>query len=115
MGATVALALQTAVVSAADVPSGRELYHLCIQSKKGDSLDFACDVYIRGFIEGIIAQRVMSTSNGPHICPPQNTGELYVIRSIVEKYIRDHPEQLDNPASIVLALALVRALPCASN
>jgi hypothetical protein len=66
-GAIAALALQAAIANAADIPTGRELYQLCVQSKRGDSLDFACDAYIRGFMEGIIAQRHVYVQRTTHL------------------------------------------------
>jgi hypothetical protein len=45
------------------------------------------------------------------ILPPQNLPGKD-IRIIVEKYLKDHPDQLDKEAGALVGLALHQAFPC---
>jgi hypothetical protein len=47
-------------------------------------------------------------------CPPDGF-ETTQARLIIEKHMKDHPEQLNRPAAVVAAFALQKAFACAEQ
>jgi hypothetical protein len=66
-----------------------------------------CTAWIIGFQAGIAAQQRYSTS----IClPAEFTGEQAVL--IIEKYMNEHPEELNQRADHLSFFALWKVFPC---
>jgi hypothetical protein len=66
-----------------------------------------CDSFFLGFTYGVISQHV---ANG-QICFPTGLAPLQA-KLVVEKYMRDHPEQLHADAVLITNAALTLAFPC---
>jgi hypothetical protein len=92
--------------------SGTDLYRICLESRKGsNSADLSCRFYIRGLIDGMI-MGVAAEGNGVKVCFPDDGLDLDQGRLIIEKYLRDHPEQLNKEAGLLSGSALIDAFPC---
>jgi len=48
---------------------------------------------------------------GMRYCPPDKVSGVQAT-AIVEKYMRDHPEKLNNAVNAIIPLALLEAFPC---
>jgi len=69
-----------------------------------------CRAWVSGFQDGIWAE-VYAESLGKRICLPDGfSGDQAVL--IIEKYMNDHPDALQNNAKEVAYIALFTALPC---
>jgi hypothetical protein len=103
--------------------TGMQLYHWC-SSAKGSEGDLACMAYAIGFFDGmfdfIVPTDVKTASGAPliaDVCPPnEGIGVSYgQVRLIIEKYLRDHPEELNQAASGLALSAMKGAFPCPSK
>jgi hypothetical protein len=99
--------------------TGMMLREACTAGNAGDQLgEHICLMWITGFVQGMYwSQELADFKNLPKAsCLPVSsegtgvTGEQ--ARLIVEKYMRDHPERLHQPARAVAGTALVLAFPC---
>jgi hypothetical protein len=82
--------------------TGNELKQL---ADDGERVRFADGVFI-GFVMG-----VAETGWSPAPCVPTNaTNGQYV--EVVRKYLKDHPEELHLPATILIQKAFNKAWPC---
>jgi Rap1a immunity proteins len=88
--------------------TGVELFDLCF--RKGADGQLACTSYVRGFADGIAFEGLMVGGDAKY-CPPQSLPGRE-IRLIVEKYLKDHPDQLGKEAGALVGLALHQAFPC---
>ncbi|HEX4111876.1 MAG TPA: Rap1a/Tai family immunity protein [Stellaceae bacterium] len=89
--------------------TGKELYQSCSTQKASSEL--TCIAYVHGFIDGMImGYTAHGTSRG--YCPPVTGISVARGRSIIEKWLRGHPERLKTEASILSGLALAEAYPC---
>jgi hypothetical protein len=71
-----------------------------------------CMYYISGFLDGhSLASAVGSGS--PSLCFPKG-GSLGQMVRVVTKWMRDHPEKLNESAAMCVYRALVDAFPCRS-
>ena len=88
--------------------TGAELYSLCNSQVAVIKAD--CVAYLGGFVEGVIVGQQLTTF---HIllCLPAGVSMLQ-LRLIVQKGMRDHPENLDQTANAVVATALIDAFKC---
>jgi hypothetical protein len=95
----------------ADALTGKELAQSC-SAKNGKSAEsLTCAGYVRGFIDGMImGYTAHGTSRG--YCPPMTGISVPQGRTIIEKWLRDHPERMKTDASILAGLALAEAYPC---
>ena len=106
------------------VSTGNDLENLCIAEKDKTSdkgtkewLDVSCMLYIQGTILGWKAGMIMggrddfADGNIGGICiSKQSTANQW--SDIVKNYLRMHPEKLQEPATIVVILAIEEAFPC---
>jgi hypothetical protein len=88
--------------------TGVELFDLCF--RKGTDGQLACTSYVRGFADGVVFEGLMTGGDAKY-CPPQSL-PVKDIRLIVEKYLKDHPDQLSKEAGALVGLALHQAFPC---
>ena len=93
---------------------GTQLYQSC-RAKERTTLDFVCVAYIHGFLDGMATGQATGEQNPPMYCPPKGGISVDQGRLIVEKYLRDHPEQLHKEAGLLAASALWDAFPCRRN
>ena len=68
-----------------------------------------CNQRILGTIDGVLAGE--ARAGHPKICLSPYTGWLER-KSVVEKYIRDHPESMSADLGLVIGAALEDAFPC---
>jgi hypothetical protein len=81
--------------------TGNDLKEMC-----GDD-SLACTMYVIGFNQGL---EVPDNINAMYCRPDGVTnGQL---RTVIEKYIYDHPEQLHIGGGGVVMIALIEAFPC---
>ena len=82
-----------------------------LQSACSDNQDI-CDFWITGSLLGAFGSRTSQQGNlTPVSCPPGGTTRLQA-RLIVEKYMRDHPDELRLPAQDIVFAASQLAFPC---
>ena len=87
--------------------TGVELFDLCFRNTDGQ---LACTSYVRGFADAVAFEGLMMGGDAK-ILPPQSLpGKEILI--IVEKYPKDHPDQLGKEAGALAGLALHQAFPC---
>jgi hypothetical protein len=93
--------------------SGAELYRDCTQGK-GSWEQLACMSYLSGLISGLAMGQV-AASDGVRYCFPKEGVPGAHVREIVQKYLRNHPDELRDQASALAAIALLEAFPCPKN
>jgi hypothetical protein len=67
----------------------------------------ACSAYALGYAEGVTAANKENVT----ICVPKGVGGRE-LRLVMDKYLKDHPEQLHEKVSVVLGAAFAGAYPC---
>jgi Ssp1 endopeptidase immunity protein Rap1a len=95
----------------ANALSGTELYRSCSDKKNGLG-DFMCVAFVHGFLDGLAFGQGIGKASPPFYCPPEEGISVDQGRLIIEKYLRDHPEQLHLQAGENSASALVEAFRC---
>ena len=81
--------------------TGNHLQVLC------ENNSLVCSAYISGFLFGANAQNIL---NDP-MCFPQDVTSSQAVQ-VVEKYLREKPENLHDDAWMGVAVALSAAFPC---
>jgi hypothetical protein len=95
----------------AKVLTGNEPHGFCA-ARNGTDLDAACTQYVQGFLAGIeVAGYGGKTKDDKIWCLPEGA-TVGQARLVIEKYMRENPEALHQPASLITALALMLAFPC---
>jgi hypothetical protein len=88
---------------------GTMFYQYCMASP--NTQEYAiCVSFLRGFSEGIYAGD-QGAAHGVHYCGPASM-DMTQILLIVQKYMREHPEDLHKAAGVNVATALWSAFPC---
>lgn len=95
-------------VSRASALSGLELHQYCHEKDQ----EIACVAYIRGLLDGMQAGAVLAKASPPLYCPPHGGIPTDQGRLIVDKYFRDHPEELQEGAGPLVMAAIAKAFPC---
>jgi hypothetical protein len=90
--------------------TGTELDKLCREHGSGSDHDLWCYIYVHGFLDGFNIGAALPKL-GLSYCPPKNL-TIDQGRLIVEKYLRDHPTELNLEAGIIAARAFLAAYPC---
>src|SRR2546430_2631053 len=112
------LALAVAVIAFAPIQTGAltgsELYRFCGESSKGSVQYTSCIGYVRGFVDGM-AMGTAAASNGVKVCLPDDGMDVEQGRLILEKYMREHPEELHKEAGLPFGAALIDAFRCRAN
>lgn len=73
-----------------------------------------CGLYVLGFMQGVNMQADVFSSPKKLFCTPDGvTGEQG--RSIVTKYLNDHPEQRHEQMRVLVPIALMQAFPCSGQ
>jgi hypothetical protein len=91
-------------------PTAADLYDECTGTPRQQA---ECHTWIIGFFDGLLWAQAMARIKHltPVTCFPNGlTGEQ--VRLIVEKHLRDHPEELHHSARLIVAIALDQAFPC---
>jgi hypothetical protein len=90
--------------------TGADLDKICGNRDSHSDLNLLCYTYMHGFLDGLNIGAALPRMRLSY-CPPKN---LTIIqgRLIVEKYLRDHPTELELDAGIIATRALLAAYPC---
>jgi hypothetical protein len=91
--------------------SGIFLYKEC-HSDHNVAEAVGCVAYIHGFLDGMVTGRVGAEKMSGTFCPPKDGISVDQGRLIIEKYMKDHPGELNQQAGIVVAGAMYDAFPC---
>jgi Rap1a immunity proteins len=94
--------------------TGTQLYQECLIKDHGP-MDIACQSYIRGFVDGSVTATVIERDFAGQYCPPKDGIDAIQARLIVEKYLRDHPEELHAEAGLLVSGALLAAFSCSKK
>ena len=95
----------------ANALTGTQLYELCA-GNSGSTGNTACLAYARGFSEGFL----LGTAFTPNIyCAPDDGVSAEQARLIIQKYLRDHPEELHKEALYLAGNAMMAAFRCKKN
>jgi len=94
--------------------TGIDLYQFCIVAQKGTLGDATCTTYVRGFIDGLIIGTFV-TSKDWKISPPDAGIPVAHGRLILENYLRNHPEVLNEDGGYLFGFAMIDAFRCPSN
>lgn len=74
-----------------------------------------CMGYLLGFYEGYEAKAAADKVQGdaPHreVCLPENLAADQMVRVVV-KYLREHPERLQQPANLLVVQSFYATFPC---
>jgi hypothetical protein len=104
----VALVLYSASCAAAADFTGLDLQYLC--NSHDDKAVSMCEMWIGGFMRGLSAAQAISKQQRVTCLPNGSTGEQGVL--IVQKFLKDSPQLLHQPADVLAFVALTRAFPC---
>jgi hypothetical protein len=84
------------VASPASSLTAAELYRICTQPRNSNP-DIGCNYYILGLTDGNFLGDSMASS-GNRFCAPKNGVDHAQARLVIEKFFRDHPEELHEEA-----------------
>jgi hypothetical protein len=110
----IAIAALAAMPAEADEFTGAQLYTLCTESKETVQ-HTACLAYVRGVTDGLFMAQAMQEQRVRSCFPKDSPIDPVQARLIVEKYMRNNPEQLDRGAIVVAFTALATAFPCGAT
>lgn len=89
-----------------------DLQGLCSQMPETSRDSMLCQFYIAGVYDGLFGGQIMAKRHMSSCLPAISGGQA---RLIVEKYMRDHPENLNMTADVLVASALFSAYPCKTS
>jgi hypothetical protein len=87
--------------------TGLELHQSC-QEKKS----VPCVAYMRGFIDGFTTGNVIGSQTKIRMCLPKDGISAEQVRLIVEKHLREHPQDLHQEAGLLAMAAMMDAFAC---
>ena len=107
-----------ASVFAQEVPDSRDFYQACraaVKDVNGEQVSVIeaadggfCAGYIAGLNEGLM---IASKRKKLNYCLPGPISGEQMVR-VVEKYLRENPQELHKPMSINTIAAMMKAFPC---
>ena len=87
---------------------GNSLKRICTSDVSRETIQ--CYGYVAGAIDQL--NLMVDVGDGvPFHCPPEQMA-LGQAKSVVEKYLKDHPEELHKPASSIVIFAMSKSFPC---
>ena len=107
MTRTLVLATLLNASSAAYGYNGADLSSSCAE-RGSTPKALACEVYVRGIIDGLSMGIRMNSA----FCPPESGIQVDDARKIIEAFMRKHPGFRQQPAALSAVGALVLAFPC---
>ena len=95
---------------------GMQLRQAC-DSNRNTAGGVSCIAFVRGISEGLQMGLALSHKLQEHViyCPPTNGVSAEQVRLIVGKYLRDHPQKLNQSAGFLVGDALLAAFPCKTS
>lgn len=90
--------------------TGTQLYKQCSDKSEGIG-NLGCMAFVRGFLDGFTLG-IAAGKRGLSWCPPAKGIEADQARLIIEKHLRDHPQDLHAGAAFLSGDALMQAFPC---
>lgn len=70
-----------------------------------------CIGYVQGIINSELAIQIQTDGKLASFCPPEEINNIQAVR-IVEKYMKEHPEELHMHEYIIVTSAFKNAFPC---
>ena len=96
-------------------PHAEDLNKACT-SASGTPGDSVCKTWVSGFYSGLAMAQVDASTNHkvPATCLPSGSGAASTdqMRLIIQKFMRDNPQLLNQPMEMVAFLAIQGAFPC---
>lgn len=112
----------TAQTSELPDQSGNAFVRVCSAIEKDEHTDLetlhvlSCMSYVSGFVQGVFweAEFVRINTNKEMrkpFCRPKDVENAQLVK-VVLKYIRDNPEEANEPTAVLIISALAKAYPC---
>ncbi len=109
------LAISAVVPRAAEALTGLELLRQC-EGRSPQGLEalgpILCATYLSGILDGYQVRTMEAGVGRQALCPPAAGIENEQSKLIVEKWLRDHPDALGEPARVPAIVAIAQAFPC---
>lgn len=105
---TSVLALTASSALAQPILTGKEMLAHCTNNASNSSLCFG---YAIGVMDGLMNADILANTPNANVCPRADVSYYQTIRVGI-KYLRDHPADLQSPASALLVEAYRNAYPC---
>lgn len=93
--------------------SAADLYKQCTAAP-GTDLDLLCQVWVTGYGAGLTDAQSLSSKTKTCIPVGEGGATPNQLRLIIEKFMRDYPQFLNESADLVAYEAISRAFPCHS-
>jgi hypothetical protein len=93
--------------------TGAEFYRACAGKGRVTS-DVSCKAYTRGFVDGM-TMGAATGKTAAKFCPPKGGISDEQSRLDIERYLKDHPEDLHDEAGLMAGVALLQAFPCPTS
>lgn len=114
-------AVSDGLAQGAPTETGSEMLDLCdpgiktlggeVISSGGSEKKLYCSGYVSGFIDGMVVTGPFR--NGPNfICLPRSGVTSEQVIGVYVKYLREHPERLQQSGRVLLYASLRHAFPC---
>lgn len=98
--------------ASAGLTGGEEIQKEC---EKPDAVPSAfSNGFCAGFVTGVVEAQTMwerRTLKHPSFCLPEKSTNGQILK-VFTKYLDDHPEELHQPAALLLVTSLRHAFPC---
>jgi hypothetical protein len=91
---------------------GPDLYEACVNAPKGSVKSEGCNLLLQGISMGLFMGQGLSNSGARTCLPDDESLDVRQTRAIVEKFMREHPEKLNQKIATLVLEALVNAFPC---
>jgi hypothetical protein len=93
--------------------TGADLYRICAGKGRGAN-ETSCKAYTRGFVDGM-TMGAATGKTAAKFCPPKGGISDEQSRLVIERYLKDHPEDLRDDAGLMAGVALLQAFPCPAS
>jgi hypothetical protein len=108
---TVLAAIFALAATRANALTGAQLYEACVEAPKDSTASATCNIYVRGFIDGLV-MGALEAADGRKFCPPEDGISVEQGRVLLEKVLRDRPELLHREGGYLFGFAMMDAFPC---
>ena len=106
----IVVALCVALPNPAYCLTGAELYKFC-QEPKGSAAELSCHSYIAGFVDGTVTAHY-DERGSRKFCNIDDGINKTEARTIIEKFLKEHPGIGAKEAGILASLALYEVFGC---